>query len=68
MAIFFCPAAGFSDFLQGAGGWGKIGSTPSDNYINSWEAGFVLPAALGLATRDSRLATRALVQIRKRGG
>ncbi|CAE7563722.1 unnamed protein product, partial [Symbiodinium sp. CCMP2456] len=22
---------------EGAGGWGKIGSTPSDNYINSWE-------------------------------
>ncbi|CAE7029019.1 unnamed protein product [Symbiodinium natans] len=22
---------------EGAGGWGQIGSTPSDNYINSWE-------------------------------
>mmetsp|Transcript_22836 Transcript_22836/g.53392 ORF Transcript_22836/g.53392 Transcript_22836/m.53392 type:complete len:567 (-) Transcript_22836:209-1909(-) len=23
---------------EGAGGWGQIGSTPSDNYINSWES------------------------------
>jgi len=22
---------------EGAGGWGQIGSTPSDNYINGWE-------------------------------
>lgn len=22
---------------EGAGGWGQIGSTPSDNYINAWE-------------------------------
>lgn len=22
---------------EGAGGWGQIGATPSDNYINSWE-------------------------------
>merc|ERR1719387_2252145 len=22
---------------EGAGGWGAIGSTPSDNYINGWE-------------------------------
>lgn len=23
---------------EGAGGWGQIGSTPSDNYINGWES------------------------------
>eukprot|EP00746_Dinoflagellata_sp_MGD_P063420 gnl/MRDRNA2_/MRDRNA2_26639_c0_seq1.p1 gnl/MRDRNA2_/MRDRNA2_26639_c0~~gnl/MRDRNA2_/MRDRNA2_26639_c0_seq1.p1 ORF type:complete len:547 (-),score=65.41 gnl/MRDRNA2_/MRDRNA2_26639_c0_seq1:130-1551(-) len=23
--------------VDGAGGWGQIGSTPSDNYINAWE-------------------------------
>merc|ERR1711907_179099 len=22
---------------EGQGGWGQIGSTPSDNYINGWE-------------------------------
>jgi len=22
---------------EGAGGWGQVGSTPSDNYINTWE-------------------------------
>lgn len=27
----------FNAVTEGAGGWGQIGSTPSDNYINAWE-------------------------------
>ena len=36
--IAYCPSPlQVNPVTEGQGGWGAIGSTPSDNYINQWE-------------------------------
>jgi hypothetical protein len=40
LTLFHCRWGGeqpVNPVTEGAGGWGMIGSTPSDNYINGWE-------------------------------